>query len=773
MNLSLRTMRAHSVFPILMASVAVFTLLPRIGLGLNPLLFWFFVILIIIFTALSSAAIVVRRRIKKHRTASPDAAKISYDIPSELGDEQNHHVLNSRAWLFLSLILWFGWIIVGFVHFGGFPLPPNDDAIHHINQISNIWRYKSLELEAIYGNVSALALNPSSAFYPHGTHLLASGSVWIFGDPARGIALFYFFISQMMYPFGLYLMVRSFSLFRFWALLISIFGVSIGLIPYGPISWGGIPILTGIVGLSFGVWWLNGVHHHSQVLVRKNQFLWFFKYDIPTVIKTIAVVLGLGVIHPTSGFLFLTYFLILEAVDKERTPWWRLSAIGALVFTVVFPWLSFIPGARSVRNLGEIDPFFGDSYRQLGEILFLAPYSPFSYWHLIFLPVVAVLYRLLVQKTSAEKDIVLPSTARRGRFDAAILFALYLWLLQVSALMTSRGSLGFLSWPTSLWYRQYARTSYHLPMAVVLVLVVIVLAGETSRTSPDRSRSPAFFTRTGAIALVMLFPVVGGLVTVWNHSSSFLDIGPFSNTTYDSASQELAAFQEKSGSDDLFLISDFNSGISLLSVGLSIPSSSEPYGREDVAGGVHSLISSNASLKDLSSFLNQWGDSVVVTNSRARRPVLSENFIDQSGMFERVFEADGVVGWQLRKTAVRVITDLPPRTDLYDGRVLSSSADGLIRLVVESLDAGSSVSTTFDVLQPTCAPLEWDLEFSNFSTFEVSSIPVDFGVRVQVSGMPPVGVSEHQLVVSSNGCQMPGDTGAIKALVSFPVAEMG
>jgi len=94
-------------------------------------------------------------------------------------------------------------------------------------------------------------------------------------------------------------------------------------------------------------------------------------------------------------------------------------------------------------------------------------------------------------------------------------------------------------------------------------------------------------------------------------------------------------------------------------------------------------------------------------------------------------------------------------------------------LVVESLDAGSSVSTTFDVLQPTCAPPEWDLEFSNFSTFEVSSTPVDFGVRVRVSGMPPVGVSEHQLVVSSSGCQMPGDTGVIKALVSFPVAEMG
>ena len=771
---------AQSAFAVFMAAVGLFTLLPRVGVALPPTLFWALSVLLAVVTLTPRLLNVVTGYIRGDATLTPWLSH-NTDGPVSRGEGSGAaEVADSRAILLIAFLSWSGWIIAGFFHFGGFPIPPNYDAVHHINQIANIWRYNSLSLEAIYGNVSTLAFEPMSAFYPHGTHLLASGSAWIFNDPVRGVAFFYFVLSQVLYPFGLYLMVRSFGVKRFWSLLTCVFGASIGLLPYGPISWGGVPILAGIVGLSFGIAWMNSVHVRSGVVMSsaENEGHRVFR-DVRLIVGAAAVVVGIGVIHPTAGLLLLTYFLILQARDKERRLWWKLSAVCLLVLSVVFPRITFLPGAQSVRRLGDVDPSVGDTYQQVGQTLLLAPNSPFSYWHLVFLPVIGVVFlfsrassRVTVSRSKLVRGRTEVPNFRTSQFEAGILFVSYIWLLHISALLTSHESLNFLSWPTALWYRQIARTSYHLPMAAVLVVVVVVLAGERLLEERSRPTSRFGFVRTSAAALVMMIPVVGGLVTVRNHSSAFLDIGPISDERYSSAIQELELFQEESGSDDLFLISDFDSGISLLSVGLGIPSSAEPYGRENVTGGVHSLIASNASLQDFSSFLWQWGDSIVVTNSGAPSSALSEEFVGQSGMFERVFEADGVVGWKLGNTAVRLFTDSSSRTDLYEGRVLSMSADGVIRVVVESLNAESVISTTFDVLQPTCELQEWDIDVSTFANLEVSSIPIDSGVRLRVSGQPPVGASEYQLLVVSNGCQILGDTGAIKALVSVPVAEM-
>ena len=558
------------------------------------------------------------------------------------------------TWFLLGLVSWTYFITR---QVGWAPVIPNYDAIHHSNQIANIMREGTVLQESIYGNASGPALSARTAFYPHGSHLWISALSVFFTDAITGIGQFYTFMAALGIPVGTYCMLRSFGIPRSSGLLGAAATTSIGLTPLGPISWGGIPTLSGVVLLPFAIAWAND---EIRQFFSQNHNHFFTAYGLES-LKVLTVVVGMFFFHPSAAFLFTLYFLIALLVTDCLPLKLRFGAGSIAVVITAWPLLPSLPGAWTLRELGLIDPSRGDEVAQVGQLFLLTPNSAHRYWHLAIIAFIFPIVLLLRNRDSRRNDSGMNNDQswREKSTNRALVLVSLIALLQVSVIMVNSGDFSFLSWPTSLWYRQYARTSYHLPLAIGVAFAFMTHRiglwrrdrasdgiGATSRMSDSRYHVGRIMQI--CLILIILTPVIRGFGTYKEHQSDFFSIGPISGNTLNTTVAAIDRVSTSQADPITYVIAEFTSGAALISAKTGMPSSGEPYGRAGIAEEFWSLVSSGASAQDVQLFLDDFGEAIVLTNAWAPSSYISRELLLQSGLFDSVYENSGVELWSMR-----------------------------------------------------------------------------------------------------------------------------
>lgn len=713
----------------------IFVLFPRIGIPLQPTLFGPIISLVLISKG-------VQRLFRKQRTAVDD------NRPSvRLSVRSIGYTIGTVS----------AWLLLGWRSGGWLTIPPNYDAIHHINQISNILRFNSMSMTAIYGNVSMEATASSTQFYPHGTHLFFASIARLFDDPIIGIAASFTFMTVFLLPLGLYVMLRSFNSTHGMNLLGTSIALSAGLIPLGPMSWGGIPTLAGIIILPFSIAWVN-LRWSKRISLSEEGASCplrqcMFRSLLVEVVFATTTAIGLGLIHPTSAVLFVFYILTFIVVRAVRM---RIKIISILTILLMFfyPVITFLPGSELIRDIGNVDPFMMDITSLLGQILFMSPFSVWRYWHipyyLLIFPFVLLFSMMIFGIKRPFGSFKLDKLTATG-----LCFASGIFVLQISTLANTSERWSFLSWPTALWYRQFARTSYHLPLAICILMTLLVTGLAHSSADVERPAKKKHRFSMVVLSAIVLIPVVGGFRTQFSHREEYLGIGPIDYQTYILARDFL---NERSGSgiEASYLIADFTSGVSVLAAGLEIPSSAEPYGREDAAGGIHSVLTAGYNLAEVNGFYQQWGQAITLTNSSAPSPTLSAEVLRDSPYFESIFEVNGLEMWTLKESAVYVDTGLPSRTDLFGGLEVLGTEFNYFDISIESLEA-AEIEIWFTLKSPPCGTSTLDV-MGEDQLFTATEDWADgsLTVRGTVDAVP--GKTVHRFAFQSQPCVIDGDT---------------
>ena len=648
-------------------------------------------------------------------------------------------------------------------------LPPNHDAMHHINQIDHIIRFNSLGLESIYGNTSGQAIDVAPRFYPHSSHAIVALFSFFNVDASSLVTYATFLMVSVMMPLGLYLMFISFDFGRVAAVIITMFVLSIGIVPNGPLSWGGIPTLYGLVLFPIWIAWLNSDYFWTKGGSQEKGPLNAGASLI--LLKISAGSFALFLVHPSSGFLFallaFSRFIIEPQVGK---PFKGLLLIS--IFVMLFlPKLAFLPGSGTVEEIGNTAPFYGDVALQAGQILLLSPNTVFRYWHLAIIPVllVALMFQDALRPDRWSQQTEMARLRRRW----SLLLVGGIWVLQLSVLTLNIPSFSGFSWASSLWYRQYARTAYHLPLAVGLLVGFAFQRLQGWRPISPKPRTERSNGSGLALAfLLLLVTFVAGIRTQRAHSESVQAIGPLSSQEL----EELVGFFEGDvdfRGGDLFLAADFNSGGSLLSIALNVPSDAEPYGRPDVIGGLHSLLSAGASLEELHGYSSQFGDVIVMTNSAAPGGSMSDEVFSSSGAYRRLFGTGGITLWKLRETAVSVGGDLVIRTDLFGGSpvlgLYGAETDSMTVQVEAVGRPPFELSERIEILQPPCETSGWKVvlpKVSEAGEVDLETSVLDDRVLVDISGT--LSGTSHEFPITINvgsACTLIGDTQPALAFV--------
>ena len=633
-------------------------------------------------------------------------------------------------------------------------LPQNYDALHHLTQISNITNFKSIDLNAIYGTTESVASSPTTAFYPHGIHFLAGAWGQLFHDPIYSFSVFYSMFSYIIYPLVIYSFTRSFTFSRPSSFAASATVISIGHVPLGPMSWGGLPQFAGIIALLVGIAWLN--RNWPSILVsgelrrRRGSSV----VAVRQLLQVLVVIGGCSAVHPTGGFVVLLFFLLKVVFFGARAV--RLIGASLLALIVIFPFLNFLPGAGTLKELGMVDPSVSNKATEIGQMLFMSTNVDFKYGHLFALAISgAVLLPLTFKSEGATR------LTSQGRFALASLFSVSMTVVAINlSILVSNTSFSWASFVSALWYRQYARTSYLL---VVIVGLCSALLYEMSSSLWFGKRSKCRLMVTSrhrvlsaAIVLPMILATGFGFQTQKFHREMVQSIGPLSLEDYEAIKSFLNS--EFVVGEAPFIIGDFNSGVSLLSAGLAAPSSGEPYGDQRAVGDLHSVLSAGYSLEEVNSFLMQWDLPLIFTNGGAPSASLSPEVVENSQYFEEVFEIGSSSLWRLRSYSVTLDGLLPPRSDLYGGQRVRGLADEKVTVRVESVKVPAEVDVAFEILVPPCALNGMKVVSPGYLDIEVKVLDRSDAVEVRLKGVVKERIQTLPLELFGTSCQIEGDT---------------
>ena len=647
-----------------------------------------------------------------------------------------------------------------------FPVIPNHDALHHLARIRNITNLNSLRDSAIYSNIDGQIAGLQQSFYPHAGHLLLAPFVDLADTPSVGLSAGVLFFFSIVYPTGLYAMMRSFGLTPLHSAAATAFGCSIGLIPYGPLSWGGLPILLSLCTLPHGIATINNTIAGADLGERLSIF---------TLGRLLFLTLAAITLHPTLGALLLGYLAISTAIRPAIMLVARLAfiALGVGVFTL--PIFQFMPGSGVFRALGNIDPFYGDSAQQLGQIITFSPNSPLRYAHMFLL--LCLGSGLLIIATY-RREVVQRHVPSVPMTPSAVLLCVMIGLLNYIVVFGLNSSTWeWTSWLASLWYRQYARTAY-LMVLVVLILFGLALAYSSSILARNSSPEmlPSVSNRTdskwikGGVVLVSMIAILTGVWTSISHSEQVWSIGPITSRDSSGVRSVVTGLLDSDvfSDDDLYLVSTFQAGGSVFSADLGIPSSGEPYGRTDVASGLAALLSAGATREELSTFLRQYGSALVLTNSRDQSEILPNSLVADSGMFEKVFQGENINLWELAEVQVEFDNLGPTRSDLYGGLQLRPLFSGELSVLIQNSSWESSYSVYFEVRSPPCDPgaLLAIRPVVSRETLDIQQVDnTVFGVSLIVEAREELAVS---LQIQGSGCVVDGDLDVMFGLVSDP-----
>ena len=633
-------------------------------------------------------------------------------------------------------------------------LPQNYDALHHLTQISNITNFKSINLNAIYGTVESVALSPTTAFYPHGVHFLAGAWGQLFHDPVYSFSVFYSILSYVIYPLVIYSFARSFSFSRPSSFAASATVISIGHVPLGPMSWGGLPQFAGIIALLCGITWLN--RSWPSILVGKDLGLNRASSVVALrqLLQVLVVIGGCLAVHPTGGFVVLLFFLFKLVFFGSGAA--RLCAFCLLLLIVIFPFLDFLPGASTLKALGMVDPSVSNKAAEIGQMLFMSTNVDFKYGHLFALVISGAVIVPLTFKSERTTRLT-----AQGRFALASLFSLSVAVFVINlSVLTSNTSFSWASFISALWYRQFARTSYLLIVIVGLYSALLfemassLWVGQRSKCTLIVSSRQRLLSAT--MVLPMIFATGIGVQTQKFHREMVQSIGPLSLEEYGAIKSFLNS--DFGGGEAPFIIGDFNSGVSLLSSGLGAPSSGEPYGDKRAVGDFHSVLSAGYSLDEINSFLMQWNEPLIFTNGGAPSASLSPDVVENSPYFEEVFEDGSSSLWRLRPYSVTLVGLLPPRSDLYGGQRVRGLADEKVTLRLESLKVPVEVDVAFEILVPPCASDSLKVVSPDYPGIEVNVLDRSDAVEIRLKGVAKERIQTLPVELLGTSCQIDGDT---------------
>ena len=669
----------------------------------------------------------------------------------------------------VSALVLFG-IAVGLVlqirsNAGWLPVVPNGDALHFMNRFANISRFGSLSQSSIYGNVSGMNPAADSAFYPMGSHLLMTPLLSLWSSVYGVVSLVTVVMFAVIHPLGIFVMMRTFKLGYFGSSVAALAAVSIGMVPFGPLSWGGVPTLFGLVLLPFGIAWVNSSAPGPERDVSAVA-MWS--------VRAAFVAAGLFVVHPSAGLLFVVYAGLYASIRRGWSGVVRVCGACVTVAVLTWPMVSALPGAGLLRRIGNVDPFFGDSLQQLAQIVSLSPNSPHRYWHALILIPVALLVLAGFRTIYLERDSTIVTWVNRLRVLAA--FALVVVLLHVTLVFyLTDPTWSWTTWSTSLWYRQYARLAYQLVLIVAAAfgVVVDISIRRLSIVVAERDGGRSFASTLGHATIaavpsvVLLLPVVAGLGTVGEHQREIWAIGPMIRSDVEATISAVSKVESESP----FIVASFMSGASIVSLATGVPSSAEPYGRSPVDLNLAALLNAGAQHPDLYGYLAQWGSPVVLTNSSDPSGVLSSDLLRSGGSFRESVVSDRVSLWTLKSTAVTLGPLGPPRSDLYDGRALHSPPPEGFVVNFFNMNDATEVDAFVDVLKPACAVGDWQVRVTDAGGLDVDLVPIDDGIRVTMSGRVLEFGTLVSVVADSDGCVIGGDGAVTRALVAFPVVN--
>jgi hypothetical protein len=617
----------------------------------------------------------------------------------------------------------------------GFRLIPNHDAVYHATQISNAIKYHSLGPDVLYASLDGL--DNGRHLSPGGLYPLVAALGDMFGVlPSRALYDIAFVVLTILWPISLYFFVRAIvPTLHAWAGVAAVLGSGLYLLPFGPLSWGGVPMAVGVVVLN----------------IATAAFVLSVRRSVETTL-IIGAVGGftLAAIHTSEFFIFLIWIGIALVSIRFPSSASQRSEIGrnclaVLLVAVGMAWsnLENLVGRAFIRPLGQVTTRHENPVEAIGQMVFLSAYSPVT----TVLPLVLLVASLFWRPPN-----------RDARFAFRILgSSMVLCLLVLGA---GRPFLDRLSWATDPWYRQYARVSYLLvsPLAVVGSIVISFAWSSTFKTRSLRNVPIARL----AASVVLLSVVAASLVAAVRSTKTratqvFAEIGALSEQ--DSVLPKTVPELMKPNTRVLATL-DTGLGHWWSDHEVWIAAAGYMDGEtRSLANALADTIPNYLADSNVRELYERLGITLLATNRKSlggfNRP--DETQVRHSGAFVPIATGNSVTVWRLADVGITTLGDLGPwRSADETGNESAPIFGNVLTVRLENLSE-SSVRSDFKLYfrPPDCSTAQVLSVTSDATSVKYDNNVLSISVALQESQTLEIPLTFGDALCSTSGAERP------------------
>lgn len=540
----------------------------------------------------------------------------------------------------ISLLL-FSWIINARIWVRGsrgYRVVPNHDAIYHATQISNASRFDSLDPSALYASLAGK--DPARHLSPGGIYPLISFYSDAFGVvPSRALYDVAFVFMVVVWPLSLFLLCRALAPQQsLGAGIAAVLSCGVYLVPFGPLSWGGIPMAIGLVAANLALAaFVTSLRHSPAAIGYLFPFLLLSVAAIHTSEVFILLIWG-GIATSTLGF---------NRVGASARMRWTTALLGsgAVVLGAGWSTLEQIVGKGFIRPLGAVSPRWENIVEAVGQSVLLTAMSP----------VVAVLPPLLLIIILSVNGNEVSGLALGKKLLGATYFLVF------AVIGSGRPHLDWLSRAADPWYRQYARIAY-------LVVTPLVICGALALSSDNGWRLSSknrLSTARGILSTLVIAALAVGCfasirATGTRAQQVFQEIGALSES--DSKIPERNPELLRQGTR---VLATLDTGVGHWWSDYRVWTPAAGYLDQEARESGYGLADSVANYlgdPNVQAQYKNLGIDFVLTNKRSlggfNRPDFNQ--IRYSGAFVPIVRGENVTLWRLAAVGIRIHGDLAP-----------------------------------------------------------------------------------------------------------------